>query len=155
MDNRFMQRAVALAREGMRAGDGGPFGAVIVRNGAVLAESANRVIATGDPTNHAEIIAIRKACAVLGSVDLSGCELYTNGEPCPMCLGAIYWARLSRVHYANTRENAAEIGFDDALIYEEAGREPSERAICFEQVPDRDAVEVFREWGEREDGAGY
>src|SRR6266567_139029 len=119
MQNHFMQRALDLAIENVNARRGGPFGAVVVRGGAILAEGTNLVTSTLDPTAHAEITAIRAACRVLQSFQLTGCEIYTTCEPCPMCLGAIYWARPDRVYYAGTREDAAAAGFDDALIYDE------------------------------------
>lgn len=155
MERQFMERAVQLSREGMRAGDGGPFGAVIVRDGHIIAEGTNRVIATDDPTNHAEIIAIKGACAALGSFNLSGCEIYVNSEPCPMCLGAIYWAHLSKVFFANTRRDAAEIDFDDSLIYDELDKPLAERSIPFERFPHQGAREVFREWNEWDDKTPY
>ncbi len=155
MKRQFMDRAVHLSREGMRAGDGGPFGAVIVRGDTIIAEGTNRVIATNDPTNHAEIIAIKGACEALGSFDLSGCELYVNSEPCPMCLGAIHWARLDKVYFANTRHDAAAIDFDDSLIYEELDKPPAQRSIPYERIPDDRALEIFREWNDRDDKTQY
>src|SRR5262249_17723277 len=115
----FMRRAIELSLEQARSGAGGPFGAVIVRDGRIIAEGANRVTPSHDPTAHAEIVAIRNACAALHDFSLAGCEIYTSCEPCPMCLAAIYWARLDRIHYANDRADAAGIGFDDAFLYEE------------------------------------
>ena len=122
MSNEFMRRAIALALENIRSAQGGPFGALVVKGGRVLAEGANRVTATNDPTAHSEIVAIREACRVLGNFQLTGCDLYTTCEPCPMCLGAIYWARPARVFYACVAADAAAAGFDDALIYEELAR---------------------------------
>jgi len=113
----FMRRALALAEENVRSGRGGPFGSVIVRNGEIVGEGSNQVTSLHDPTAHAEISAIRNACQALRSFSVAGCEIYTNCEPCPMCLAAIYWARLDRVYYANTRDDAAGIGFDDAFFY--------------------------------------
>ena len=115
----FMRRAAALALEKMRANSGGPFGAVIVRNDTIIAEGWNEVTSSNDPTAHAEIVAIRRACTLLGAFNLPDCDIYTSCEPCPMCLGAIYWARLRRVYYANTRADASQIGFDDGFIYSE------------------------------------
>lgn len=151
----FMDRAIDLSRRGMRAGEGGPFGAVIVRGEEIVAEGVNRVIATRDPTNHAEVIAIREASRALGSFDLSGCELYANAEPCPMCLGAIYWARLDAVYFANSRDDAAEIGFDDSMIYEELDKDVDKRRIPFEHRPHPRARSVFDEWLATEDKTQY
>src|SRR5258706_10129207 len=117
MANLFMARAIALAVRNVRTGRGGPFGAVVVKNGKIIAEGANEVTASHDPSAHAEIVAIRKACQKLGSFELRGCQIYTSCEPCPMCMGAIYWARPSRVYYAGTRRDAEQAGFDDFLIY--------------------------------------
>src|SRR5262247_863482 len=125
----FMQRAVALALEKMRANSGGPFGAVIVRNDTIIAEGWNEVTSNNDPTAHAEIVAIRRACTLLGAFNLPDCDIYTSCEPCPMCLGAIYWARLRRVYYANTRIEAAQIGFDAGCIYGGVARAPARRKI--------------------------
>lgn len=151
MNPDFMTRAIELSRQGMLAGEGGPFGAVIVRAGEIVAEGNNRVLATGDPTNHAEMVALRRAAEKVGRLELSECELYANSEPCPMCLGAIYWARLKKVWFANTRHDATEIGFEDALIYEEADKPIAERRIPFEHVPDLRARKVFEEWMNKED----
>lgn len=142
----FMARAIELSRQGMLAGEGGPFGAVIVRDGEIVAEGNNKVLATNDPTNHAEMVALRRAAEKLKSFDLSGCEIYVNAEPCPMCLGAIYWAQLKKVRFANTRYDATEIGFDDALIYDELAKPLEERRIDVKHVPDPRAREVFDEW---------
>src|SRR5579863_3535871 len=119
MSNPFMARAIQLSIDSVRAGEGGPFGAVIVREGKIIAEGVNRVTSSNDPTAHAEVLAIRQACEALGVFELKDCELYTSCEPCPMCLGAIYWARLSQIYFANTAEDAAKIGFDDSFIYNE------------------------------------
>lgn len=151
----FMDRAIDLSRRGMRAGEGGPFGAVIVRGEEIVAEGVNRVIATRDPTNHAEVIAIREASRALDSFDLSGCELYASAEPCPMCLGAIYWARLDAVYFANSRDDAAEIGFDDSMIYEELDKDVDKRRIPFEHRPHPRARAVFDEWLATEDKTQY
>lgn len=118
-DERFMMRAIELARQGMRRGDGGPFGAVVVRDGEIIGEGWNRVLATNDPTAHGEVMAIRDACARLGNFSLEGCEIHTTGEPCPMCLGAILWARIGRVFHGFGIEDAARAGFDDSEFYRE------------------------------------
>lgn len=145
MDERFLRRAVELAAESIGSG-GGPFGAVIVRNGEVVAEAANSVTRDNDPTAHAEVNCIRRACERLGSFSLEGCEIYSSCEPCPMCLSAIYWARVSRIFFAATREDAAEGGFDDDLIYGEIGRNPSERRIPSETALRDEGRRVFAKW---------
>ena len=150
----YMRRAVALSRESMERG-GGPFGAVVVRDGRIVGEGANCVTLHGDPTAHAEVVAIRQAAENLGDFDLSGCEIYTSCEPCPMCLGAIYWARLGRVYYANDRRDAQEAGFDDSLIYDEIAQPPGERSIGMEKLPDPQARAVFDRWIEKEDKTEY
>lgn len=137
--------AVGLASESIAKG-GGPFGAVIVKNSILISEAYNTVFLSNDPTAHAEVSAIRKAAEALGSFDLSGCSLYTSCEPCPMCLGAIYWAGISKVVYASDRKDAEEAGFSDNLIYEEIDRSPSERTIEFIRIEDSGSSEVFRRW---------
>src|SRR5271157_5858524 len=129
MDNPFMARAIHLALQNVHSGQGGPFGAVVVKDGNMIAEGANQVTSTNDPTAHAEVLAIRAACAKLRVFELQGCEIYTSCEPCPMCLGAIYWARLSRVYFANADADASRIGFDDSLIYREIALPHGQRAI--------------------------
>ena len=124
-----MRRAIELARKGMLAGEGGPFGAVIVRDGQIVGEGWNRVLATNDPTAHGEVVAIRDACAKARSFSLAGCEIYTTGQPCPMCLGAIHWARIKRIYYGFSLEDAASIGFDDLEFYSELALPPEERSI--------------------------
>src|SRR5699024_3441969 len=146
MNPNFLQRAVELSRRGMEAGQGGPFGAVIVRGDRIIAEAYNTVLATKDPTNHAEMVAIRSASRQLNTPDLTGCELYVNAQPCPMCAGAVYWARLGKVYFANTAAESARIGFDDVRIDNELGRSPHDRSIPFEHVPDRRAREVVDDW---------
>ncbi|HVB85639.1 MAG TPA: nucleoside deaminase [Candidatus Dormibacteraeota bacterium] len=146
MNNSYMARAIELSIENVRSGRGGPFGAVVVRDGKIVSEAANSVTACNDPTAHAEILAIRRACAELHNFELRGCELYTSCEPCPMCLGAIYWARLDRVYYANTAEDAARAGFDDSLIYREISSALSEREIPMEQMMRGPALEAFSAW---------
>ena len=126
MDNPFMARAIQLSIENVLSGQGGPFGAVIVRDGGIVAEGINRVTSINDPTAHAEVVAIREACSKLGFFELKGCELYASCEPCPMCLGAIYWARLARVHFGAFAADASGIGFDDSAIYREFARPQSE-----------------------------
>lgn len=142
----FMQQAVELSFQGQRTGAGGPFGAVVVKDGVVVGQGSNRVTSTNDPTAHAEVVAIRDACQNLNTHQLTGCDLYTSCEPCPMCLGAIYWARPDRVYFANTRHDAAHIGFDDAFIYEEVPLPPDQRKIEMIHLPLPDAREAFAEW---------
>lgn len=124
-----MRRAIWLAQEGMTRGAGGPFGAVVVRDGEIIGEGWNRVLETNDPTAHGEVMAIRDACARLGTHSLEGCEIHTTGQPCPMCLGAIHWARIGRIYYGFRIDDAAEIGFDDSEFYRQMGLPPGERAI--------------------------
>ncbi len=150
-----MRRAIALSAEKMRAGLGGPFGAIIARNGEVIAEGHNQVTSGNDPTAHAEVVAIRAACRQLGSFGLQGCEMYTSCEPCPMCLGAIYWARLDRVYYANTRSDAAAIGFDDDHIYREFDKPIDGRLVPFIQLGSEEARQIFQEWLEKPDKIPY
>jgi guanine deaminase len=146
MDNSFMARAIQLSIENVNSGRGGPFGAVVVRDGAIIGEAANQVTLTNDPTAHAEVLAIRAACQKLGSFDLEGCEIYTSCEPCPMCLGAIYWARLARIYFANLDEDASKIGFDDSLIYREIAQPHSKRKIPMIQMMREEALGAFRAW---------
>src|SRR5271155_2827747 len=134
MVDRLMEKAIALSIENVRSGSGGPFAALVVRNGSVLAFGTNQVTALLDPTAHAEVVAIRAACQAVRSFQLTDCELYTTCEPCPMCMGAIYWARLAKVYYANTRDDAARIGFDDSLIYDQLGLPPGQREIPMLQL---------------------
>jgi guanine deaminase len=138
-----MRRAIALARRGATAGDGGPFGAVIVQGGDIIGEGWNRVIATRDPTAHGEMVAIRDACRRIGNISLQGCVLYTSGQPCPMCLGAIYWARIERVFYGFGIQDAAGIGFDDHFIYEQLARPAQERAIPEIPLLRTEALEIL------------
>lgn len=146
IDKKFLKRAIELARQGMQEGRGGPFGCVIVKNGEVVGEGSNNVLATNDPTAHAEVVAIRAACKTLNSFQLTDCDVYASCEPCPMCLGAIYWSRPQRVIYANTKQDAAEINFDDEFIYKEILQKPGERKIPFIHLPDAEAMAVFNEW---------
>lgn len=154
-DRRHLARAVALSREHMEVGEGGPFGAVIARDGAILAEGWNRVTSTNDPTAHAEIVAIRRACKRVEAFSLEGATLYTSCEPCPMCLAGAYWARLSRIVYANTREDAAAIGFDDALIYSEIPKLHAERSIPTLHAPTDEAKAVLASWLSKADRVRY
>jgi guanine deaminase len=152
---RFMQRAVALALEKMHDNSGGPFGAVIVYNGEIIAEGWNQVTSANDPSAHAEVVAIRQACAKRKTFDLPDCDIFASCEPCPMCLGAIYWARLRRIYYANTRQEAAQIGFDDEMIYREIGLPPASRAIPAVQLKTSDADGPFSEWAKKPDKVKY
>lgn len=151
----FMRRAIALSREGMEANRGGPFGAVVVAGGRIVGEGQNRVTSALDPTAHAEVVAIRQACASLGRFDLAGAEIYTSCEPCPMCLSAIYWARLDRIWYANDRADAARIGFDDALIYREVALAPPERRVPMTRLLDAEARAAFEAWLAKPDKVAY
>jgi guanine deaminase len=151
----FMKRAGALARENIAKGTGGPFGAVVVKDGKIIAEGANSVTSQNDPTAHAEVVAIRNACKILGSFQIDGCEIYTSCEPCPMCLGAIYWARPEKVYYSSTKEDAKNIGFDDQFIYEEIGKKYEERNIPFLRLPDEEATKAFQDWTEKNDKIEY
>jgi guanine deaminase len=148
MDNSFMARAIQLSLENVAAG-GGPFGAVIVREGKILAEGVNHVTSTNDPTAHAEVVAIRKACAHLGVFTLKDCEIYTSCEPCPMCLGAIYWAHLSQVYFGNLATDASAIGFDDSFIYREFAQSRPQRSIPMTQVMRDQALAAFTAWKEK------
>jgi tRNA(Arg) A34 adenosine deaminase TadA len=150
----FMRRAIELSSESIKRG-GGPFGAVITKNGEIVSESCNQVTVLNDPTAHAEIGAIREAARKLNSFDLSGCNIYISCEPCPMCLGAIYWARIGKVFFANTRSDAENIGFDDSFIYEEISRPLQERKIEFKQLLREEALEAFRAWEESENKVEY
>ncbi|MGJ8633947.1 MAG: nucleoside deaminase [Luteolibacter sp.] len=144
----FMVRAIELAREGMLRGDGGPFGAVIVRDGKIIGEGANRVLGTNDPTAHGEVVAIRDACEKSGTFSLEGCEIYTTGQPCPMCLGAIHWARIGAIYYGFSILDAAEIGFDDREFYKEFSLPPSERKIPESELGRAEALQLAKEYTE-------
>lgn len=146
MDSPFMARAIQLSIDNVRSGQGGPFGAVIVKDGSIVAEGTNRVTSSNDPTAHAEVVAIRAACDKLGSFELKGCELYASCEPCPMCLGAIYWARISRIFFGNLASDASRIGFDDALLYHELTQPHAGRAIPMVQMMHEQALAAFRIW---------
>ncbi len=153
--NSLMERAAALALQKMRANEGGPFGAVIVRDGEVIAEGWNQVTSANDPTGHAEVTAIRNACAKLGTYSLAGCDIYTNCEPCPMCLGAIYWAHIRRIYYSNTRSDAARIGFDDDFIYREIGMPLEQRTIAAIRMASATSELAFSEWARSPDKQRY
>jgi guanine deaminase len=155
MIHQYMQRAIKLAQKGMDNNEGGPFGCVIVRNGEIIAEGNNRVTITNDPTAHAEIVAIRRACKKLGDFQLQGCDIYTSCEPCPMCLGAIYWSRADHLYYAGTREDAAKAGFDDSFIYKELNLSAEKRSIPTKQFLHDDAQDLFNKWIEKEDKIEY
>src|ERR1700731_4719515 len=155
MTNAFMQEAIERATENARSGRGGPFAAVVVKEGRIIAAGANCVTSTNDPTAHAEVTAIREACRALGAFQLTGCEIFTSCEPCPMCLGAIYWARPDRVYFAATAADAAEAGFDDSFIYEELRRPLPERKIPFEPMMREAGLEPFREWMQKNDRIRY
>ncbi len=150
-----MRMAIALSHQNVEQGLGGPFGAVIVKNGEVVAKSANAVTTTNDPTAHAEIATIRLACKNLNTFNLEGCVIYTSCEPCPMCLGAIYWAHLDKMYYGNTKKDAANVGFDDAFIYEELDLKPSERKLKSEQILADEAIEAFNLWDKSEKRINY
>jgi tRNA(Arg) A34 adenosine deaminase TadA len=154
-DHRHLARAVALSHEHMAAGAGGPFGSVVARDGVVLAEGWNQVTSTNDPTAHAEVVAIRRACATIGSFSLPGATLYASCEPCPMCLASAYWARVSRIVFANTRDEAAAIGFDDQLLYDEIPKPIGERLIPTLHAPSEEARAAFRVWMEKADKVAY
>lgn len=150
----LMQRAIELSVQNVEQG-GGPFGAVIARHGEVLAEGVNRVTANHDPTAHAEVQAIREAARRLGTFDLTGCDIYASCEPCPMCLGAIYWARLDHLYYAATQHDAAGAGFDDAFIYHELALDPKERSLPTQQLLHGEALQAFADWRDKEDRTDY
>ena len=150
-----MARAIRLAAENARSGGGGPFGAVVARNGEIVAEGVNRVAATNDPTAHAEALAIREACRKLGRFELKDCELYASCEPCPMCLGAIYWARVGKLYFASTREDAAAAGFDDSSIYAEIPLPAPERRIPMVQTMREEGAVAFEAWAKAEGKIPY
>jgi guanine deaminase len=154
-DKEFMRRAIGLAQQGIDANDGGPFGAVVVRDGKIIGEGCNRVTSTNDPTAHAEIVAIREACQNLNDFQLDGCVIYTSCEPCPMCLGAIYWARPARMYFACNREDAAAVGFDDDFIYAEIERPIDERRIESVNFLREEGLKVFENWASKSDKTEY
>lgn len=150
-----MVRAIELSLDNVLSGKGGPFGAVVVKDSKIIAEGANRVTATNDPTAHAEMCAIRAACATLGVFELSDCEIYTSCEPCPMCLGAIYWARLARVYFANLASDASKIGFDDSFIYREIGQNVRKRSIPMIPMMRERALTAFQAWQQKPNKIQY
>lgn len=154
-DKKFMRKAIALSKFGMDTNAGGPFGAIVVKDGEVIGEGYNKVTSTNDPTAHAEIIAIREATNRLKDFQLETCTIYTSCEPCPMCLGAIYWARPSRIVYACNKKDAAAIDFDDAFIYKEIGLENEKRSIKTQQLLREEGVKVFTEWKNKKDKTEY
>ena len=153
-DARFMQMAIDLSVENVDTG-GGPFGAVIVRDGEVIATGTNRVVPNADPTAHAEVTAIRNACAKLGTYQLTGCTVYSSCEPCPMCLSALYWAGVSRICYGNTKDDAKAIAFDDSFIYDQLELPYAERSICCEHFMRDEALAAFRKWDAKDDKVRY
>lgn len=155
LDVQFMRRAIALAQKGIDQNEGGPFGCVIVRNGEIVGEGNNQVTSTNDPTAHAEVVAIRNACQTLGSFQLEDCIIYASCEPCPMCLGAIYWSRPKQLFYACNKSDAAAIGFDDKFIYEEIERPSTARQIKTETILRDEAINVFENWAGKTDKAEY
>jgi guanine deaminase len=155
MDNHFMARAIQLSIENVQTGRGGPFGAVIVKDGHIVAEGVNQVAVTNDPTAHAEVRAIRQACQKLGVFELKDCQIYSSCEPCPMCLGAIYWARLSCIYYGSVAADAAQAGFDDSLIYREIAQPHSQREIPMIQLMRNEALRAFRIWEETPKKTAY
>jgi guanine deaminase len=154
-ENSFMREAIRLSVENVATGHGGPFGAVVVKDGQIIARGANSVTATNDPTAHAEVVAIREACRVLGTFQLDDCEIYTSCEPCPMCLGAIYWARPAKLFYANTKQDAAAVAFDDQFIYEEIARPLHERRLFTRQLLRDEAIEAFHQWAKSTEKTEY
>lgn len=154
-EEKFMQEAILLSSKGIKNNEGGPFGCVIVKDDQIVGKGNNSVTSLNDPTAHAEVMAIREACKNLESFQLTDCEIYTSCEPCPMCLGAIYWARPKVVYYANTRTDAANIGFDDSFIYEEISADVSQRKIPLIPMQQQAALDVFKEWNEKQDKTEY
>jgi guanine deaminase len=155
MHNPFMARAIELSIENVRSGRGGPFAAVVVKDGKIIAEAANCVTSTNDPTAHAEMVAIREACKKLSNFELKDCDIYTTCEPCPMCLGAIYWARPARVYFASTASDAAKAGFDDSFIYEEIARPHASRKIPMISMMREEALAAFEAWRGKSDKIEY
>jgi tRNA(Arg) A34 adenosine deaminase TadA len=154
-EENFMREAIRLSKMGMDNNHGGPFGCVIVKGEEIIGRGWNQVALTNDPTAHAEVTAIRDACRNLNSFQLEGCEVYTSCEPCPMCLGAIYWARPAKIYYANTRNDAGEIGFDDSMIYEEIQLPLQQRKISISSLGREEALKIFEEWKRKEDKVVY
>src|SRR6187549_4057131 len=154
-EEKFMQEAIALSQSGMANNEGGPFGCIVVRGDEIVGRGNNKVTSTNDPTAHAEVTAIRDACKNLGTFQLDDCEIYTSCEPCPMCLGAIYWARPKVVYYANNRQDAADIGFDDSMIYDEMAAAIEQRKIPIQSLSRDEAIKVFNAWKDKEDKTAY
>ncbi len=154
-DARFMREAIALSAQNMKDNSGGPFGAVVVKDGKIIGRGSNKVTSTNDPTAHAEVVAIRDACRNLDDFSLSGCVIYTSCEPCPMCLSAIYWARLEKIYYANTQHDAADIDFDDRFLYEQISLPKEARSLPAEPLLREEALRVFEEWRAKEDKTPY
>ena len=154
-EEKFMREAIAVSLKGIRENEGGPFGCIVVKGNDIVGIGNNKVTSSNDPTAHAEIVAIRDACKNLGSFQLDDCEIYTSCEPCPMCLGAIYWARPKMIYYANNREDAASIGFDDSMIYEEMSKNYADRKIPIRSISRDEAYKVFEEWRDKEDKTTY
>jgi tRNA(Arg) A34 adenosine deaminase TadA len=154
-EEKFMQEAIELSLKGIEHNEGGPFGCVIVKDDRIVGRGNNRVTSQNDPTAHAEVVAIREACKNLETFQLDDCEIYTSCEPCPMCLGAIYWARPKVVYYANTRNDAADIGFDDSFIYEEISADIEHRKIPLVRLPQQAAKDVFEVWNNKQDKTAY
>jgi guanine deaminase len=154
-NKKFMNFAVELSQQGSNENKGGPFGAIVVKDGEMVGMGYNQVTSSNDPTAHAEVVAIRDACKNLHTFQLTGCEIYTSCEPCPMCLGAIYWARPEKVFYANTRYDAAAIGFDDSFIYDEINRKMTERKIPMIKIECENAIKIFNQWKEKQNKIGY
>ena len=152
--NIFMSRAIEISKVSAST-NGGPFGSVVVKDNKIISEGSNKVTSLNDPTAHAEIVAIRNACQILRTFNLSGCEIYTTCEPCPMCLSAIYWARIDKIYYANTREDAKNIDFDDSFIYLEVAKKINERKIKMKQMSREEALEAFKIWKNKEDKIKY
>ncbi len=154
MKNEFMKRAIELS-ENSASSSGGPFGSVIVKDEKIISEGSNRVTLTNDPTAHAEIVAIRQACKKLNTFNLSGCDIYTSCEPCPMCLSAIYWSHIDKIYYANTREDAKKINFDESMIYSEFSKKIEDRKIPIKQLLRDEALKAFEIWDKKKDKIEY
>ena len=155
MQKEFMRAAIAESELGMNNNEGGPFGAVIVKDGKIIGRGNNRVTSSNDPTAHAEVTAIRDACATVENFDLSGTEIYTSCEPCPMCLAAIFWARIDKIYFANTKKDAADIDFDDDFFYQEIDKPLEERSVPMQQIMREEAIKVFQAWTNKEDKIAY
>ena len=154
-EEKFMIEAIKMSQNGVRENEGGPFGCIVVKGDEIVGRGNNKVTSTNDPTAHAEVVAIRDACKNIGTFQLDDCEIYTSCEPCPMCLGAIYWARPKVIYYANTRGDAAAIGFDDSMIYEEMSKSYADRKIPIIAISRDEALQVFKEWKEKTDKMLY